>query len=90
MRIKLTVGEIEMLRAHVPQGPARGGFQNLLLQVWFHLDETTGEVDLQGVLLERINRYAFAYDSASWRKFLRRVFRRTLGTNLDRGFLLGA
>jgi hypothetical protein len=51
-----------------------------------HLDEETGEIILNSVLLERINRYAFKYGRAQWRIGLRQVFRRTLGANLDRGW----
>ena len=86
--VKLTVGEIDALRALVRSRRGRGGFQNLLLHVWYRLDENTGEVDLPFLLLERINRYAFAYGNGDWRRNLRKVFRRTLGTNLDRGLTL--
>ena len=87
MRIKLIVEEIELLRSLTLKESARGGFQNLLLQIWYRLDEDTGEVDLPFLLLERIHRYGFQYNSPSFRKTLRRLFRRTLGVNLDRGFL---
>ncbi|MBI4659918.1 MAG: aspartyl-tRNA synthetase [Verrucomicrobia bacterium] len=88
MRIKLTVGEIEFLNNLVARLSGRGGFQNLLLYVWYRLDEQTGELDLPVLLLERIHRYAFAYKNASWRRTLRKIFRRTLGANLDRGLIL--
>lgn len=88
VRIKLTVGEIDLLNGLVGRSAGRGGFQNLLRYVWYHLDEQTGELDLSGLLLERIHRYAFAYKNAYWRKTLRKIFRRTLGANLDRGLIL--
>ena len=88
MVIKLTVAEIEALSEIVNKGRGRGGFQNLLLHCWYHLDEQTGELPLSELLLERINRYAFCYANSHWRKTLRRIFRRTLGANLDRGLTL--
>ena len=88
MRIKLTVGEIGLLRQLVGCPSGRGGFQSLLLQLWYHLDDDTGELDVPYLLLERIHRYAFRYKSTSWRRTLRKLFRRTLGTNLDRGLIL--
>lgn len=88
MCVKLTVGEIELLRELVTCRSGRGGFQNLALQLWYRLDEDTGELELPYLLLERVHRYAFHYKSASWRKALRNLFRRTLGANLDRGFIL--
>ncbi len=88
MRIKLTVGEIAVLNKLVAQSAGRGGFQNLLLYLWYRLDEETGELDLPILMLERIHRYAFAYRNIYWRRTLRRIFRRTLGANLDRGLVL--
>lgn len=88
MRIELTVGEIELLNKLVAQSAGRGGFQNLLLHVWYRLDEPTGELDLPVLLLERIHRYALGYKNAYWRKTLRKLFRRALGANLDRGLVL--
>jgi hypothetical protein len=88
MQIKLTVGEIELLNELIGRSAGRGGFQNLLLYTWYRLDEGTGELDLPVLMLERIHRYAFAYNSAYWRKTLRQIFRRTLGVNLDRGLVL--
>jgi hypothetical protein len=84
MRVKLTVGEIEQLKAARNRYRVRGGFQSLLQQLWYQLDEQSGEIELNYVLSERIPRYAFAYKSNSWRLTLRLVFRRTLGANLDR------
>jgi hypothetical protein len=88
MKIKLTQAEVDHLKSLVDGSPATGGYQKLLLHVWYHLDEETGEVELPYVLLERINRYAFGYKNSSWRRSLRRLFRRTLGANLDRGLVL--
>lgn len=88
VRIKLTAGEIEHLNDLVGRSAGSGGFQNLLLYVWYRLDQETGELDLPGLLLERIHRYAFAYKSIYWRKTLRKIFRRTLGANLDRSLVL--
>jgi hypothetical protein len=88
MVVKLTVGEIGFLKNVVSRSPARGGFQNLLLHLSYRLDEDTGELEIPGLLLERINRYAFAYGNPTWRRTLRRLFRRTLGVNLDRGLTL--
>ena len=85
MIIKLTVGEMEMLNGLAKRSRGRGGFQNLLLHLWYKLDDDTGELDLSYLLLERIHRYALGYQNAHWRKCLRKVFRRTLGANLDRG-----
>ena len=88
MLVKLTVGEIAVLDKLVKTRQAKGGFQNLLLHLWYRLDEGTGEVYLPQLLLERIHRYAFSYGNADWRRNLRKIFRRTLGANLDRGFVL--
>lgn len=88
MRIKLTIAEIGELKRLVDQSAGRGGFQNLLLHLWYHLDEESGEIDLSHLLMERINRYAFQYGNIYWRRTLRRIFRRTLGANLDRGLAL--
>ncbi len=88
MVVKLTVGEIELLKELVRRSSGRGGFQNLVLQLWYRLDEGTGQLEIPCLLLERINRYAFSYRSVTWRRALRRVFRRTLGVNLDRGLTL--
>jgi hypothetical protein len=85
MVIKLTVGEIELLRDFVDRNRGRGGFQNLLLHLWYRLDEDSGEIEIPYLLHERIHRYAFEYKSSLWRKLLRNIFRRTLGANLDRG-----
>jgi hypothetical protein len=86
MLIKLNVGEIASLRAFVERTPGRGGFQNLMLHLWYRLDDDSGEVEIPYLLLERIQRYALQYRNAYWRRLLRRIFRRTLGANLDRGF----
>lgn len=88
VRIKLTVGEIQELKRCVDHAAGRGGFQNLLLHLWYHLDEGNGEIDLSFLLMERINRYAFKYGNANWRRTLRHIFRRTLGANLDRGLVV--
>ena len=88
MTVKLIVGEIELLTSRVKHQHGKGGFQNLLLHLWYRLDETIGELELPHVLLERIHRYAFQYRNAHWRKTLRMIFRRTLGANLDRGLVL--
>jgi hypothetical protein len=88
MLVKLTVNEIKSLTDSTRSLRGRGGFQNLLLHLWYRLDESTGEVELPYLLLERIHRYAFQYGKAHWRKTLRKIFRRTLGANLDRGFIL--
>ena len=88
MLVKLTVSEIKILIEFTSRSRRRGGFQNLLLHVWYRLDESTGEVELPYLLLERIHRYAFQYGNTHWRKTLRGIFRRTLGANLDRGFVL--
>ena len=88
MRIKLTTGEIRDLKRLVDESGGRGGFQNLLLHLWYQLDDESGEIVLNHVLLEQINRYAFQYSNTYWRRTLRRVFRRTLGANLDRGLVL--
>jgi hypothetical protein len=86
--IKLTMGEVQTLSEAVKNSRGNGGFQNLLLHCWYHLDEQTGELRLSGLLLERINRYALAYKNSHWRRMLRKIFRRTLGANLDRGLTL--
>ena len=67
MRIKLTVAELQKLKTLVDQSAGRGGFQNLVLQLWYHLDEASGDIDVSYLLLERINRYAFHYKSSYWR-----------------------
>ena len=86
--IKLTLGEVQLLKQLVSQAKGRGGFQNLLLNLWYHLDEDTGEIQISYLLAERINRYAFQYQNAYWRRTLRKIFRRALGANLDRSLTL--
>lgn len=88
MKVKLTVGEVQALDELVKSRRGRGGFQNLIRQIWYRLDETSGEIELPILLLERINRYAFEYGNTGWRRSLRKVFRRTLGVNLDDGLKL--
>jgi len=78
---------METLKRLVDSQKGRGGFQNLLLYLRDHLDDDTGEIAMSPLLLERVHRYAFSYDNAYWRKTLRTTFRRTLGANLDRGFI---
>ena len=85
MRIKLTISEVQELKRLVDHLAGRGGFQNLLRHLWYHLDEESGEIQMSHLLMERINRYAFQYGNVYWRRTLRRIFRRTLGANLDRG-----
>jgi hypothetical protein len=86
--IKLTSGEVRELKTLVDHSAGRGGFQNLLLYLWYQLDDETGELPLNHTLMERINRYAFRYNNTYWRRTLRRIFRRTLGAHLDRGLTL--
>lgn len=88
MVIKLTLGELQLLKLLASQAKGRGGFQNLLLHLLYQLDEDTGEIQISHLLAERINRYAFQYRNAYWRRNLRKVFRRTLGANLDRSLTL--
>jgi hypothetical protein len=88
MLVKLTVGEIKSLNEILNRQKGCGGFQNLIRHVWYHLDENTGELHLSHLLMERIHRYAFEYRNAYWRCHLRKVFRRTLGINLNRGLLI--
>ncbi len=87
MCIKLTAGEVKLLREVANGCHGRGGFQNLLLQLWYRVDDDSGELVVPRLLLERIYRYAFQYKNTTWRKTLRKVFRRTLGANLDRGLI---
>lgn len=88
MLVKLTVGEKQELERLANKGEPRNGFQTLLLHLWYHLDDDTGEINLSYLLMSRIYKYAFQYGNAHWRRTLRRLFRRTLGANLNRGLVL--
>lgn len=78
----MTVGEIAYFNLIVNSLKGRGGFQNLILYLWYQLDENTGILQISPDLLERIHRYAFCYHSKSWNKILIRLFSRTLGNDL--------
>jgi hypothetical protein len=84
MHIKLTVEEVAALK-QASRLAGQGGFQRLMEHLEIRLEDDTGEMEIPYLLLERIHRYAFKYRNSSWRRVLRKIFRRTLGANLDRG-----
>jgi hypothetical protein len=54
MMVKLTVGERTILNDLAKRNRGRGGFQNLLIHLWYRFDEDTGELEIPYLLLERI------------------------------------
>jgi len=88
IRVKLTIGEIEMLDLTDPSTKGDGGFQSLLTSLQDLLNEDTGEIVLAEELAERIRRYAFQYNHGGWQKRLVDIFGRALGPGLDAGLVV--
>jgi len=78
MKIKLTVGEIKELDKYDISKKRKSGFENLMVSFWSRLDHDTGELDLDDLDFNNIDRYA----ARGYRKKLAIVFLRTLGNRL--------
>jgi hypothetical protein len=82
--VTLNEEEKNILLRQDPATETDGGFQKLLVTLQYLVDEETGVIELPGVLLERIPRYAFDYGNGGWENRLKGIFSRTLGPNLGR------
>ena len=82
--VTLNEEEQEILFRQDPSSASDGGFQNLLVTLQSLLNESTGEIQLPPIILERIPRYAFDYRNGGWEDRLKVIFSRTLGDNLGR------
>ncbi len=79
MKIKLTVGEIKELDTYNISKKKKSGFEKLMVSFWCRLDHVTGEIDLDDLDFNNIERYA----ARGYRKELAAVFLRTLGGRLN-------
>jgi hypothetical protein len=81
--VELTDDELEALRGQDPETRGGGGFQALLVALQ---ERIKGKRRLELTISdrERIARYAHDYRSGGWQGRLRKIFGRTLGTNLGR------
>lgn len=79
MKIKLTVGEIKELNRYDISKKKKSGFENLMVSFWARLDHETGELDLDDLDFQNIDKYA----ARGHRKKLAAVFLRTLGNRLN-------
>ena len=82
--IILTEREREYLFAQDPKSKAGGGFQAFLVGLQKKVDKATGTTTLTLTDRERIARYAHNYKGGGWQGRLRKIFGRTLETNLGR------
>ncbi len=81
--VRLNPSEIAELDRQHPSTKAKGGWQGLLVNLQDMLDRKTGRLVLSVDALDRIRRCAFQYRRGGWQARLMRIFRRTLGPNLD-------
>lgn len=84
MQITLNEAEQEILYRQDPSTVNDGGYQRLLITLQTLLNESTGEIELPAIILERIPKYAFDYGNGGWEERLKGIFSRTLGDNLGR------
>ncbi len=83
MKIKLTYGELKLLLHQDPKTAGGGGFQNYLVQLGYRVDDDSGELELSGEDLEKINRYATEYGQGGFETRIFKIFGRTLGAHFD-------
>jgi hypothetical protein len=76
--------EIHELDAQDPLSASDGGYQSFLVHLQQSLDRQTGRLLLNDEDLLKIPRYAYDYRQGGWQTRLERIFRRTLGPNLQR------
>ncbi len=67
-----------------PGSKSGGGFQAFLVSLQGKVDTATGRIELTVNDRERIARYAHDYRGGGWQGRLKRIFGRTLGSNLGR------
>jgi len=58
-----------------------GGFQNYLVQLGYRVDDISGELSLDDLDMEKINRYATAYGRGGYETRMFKIFGRTLGAH---------
>jgi hypothetical protein len=80
MKIKLNQHELAILIDYGSRSNGTGGFQGLTKALYNRVNKSTGELDLDEKLKERIFRYSTRYRKGGFQdSFLRPVFARTLG-----------
>lgn len=82
--MKLDRSELDILFRQDPATKDDGGWQRLLITLQELTDPETGEIEIPGRILERIQRYAFDYGNGGWEDRLTKIFARTLGPRLGR------
>jgi hypothetical protein len=82
--VTLTPIELAELDRQDPATKGNGGYQRLLVNLQNKVDRLTRRLTLTSRDLERIARYAFDYGNGGWEGRLRRIFGRSLGSNLGR------
>lgn len=82
MLIKLNKDEIAELTRQDPSQKSRGGFQGLLVGLQENLEMNRGYILLDKKTHERIVKYAFGYNRGGWQRRLKKIFERTLGSDL--------
>ncbi|MDE3021823.1 MAG: aspartyl-tRNA synthetase [Pseudomonadota bacterium] len=82
-KLILNRNEMEALFKQAPQTKGDGGWQSLLVKLQRKCNAVTGEIELDLTLLERIRRYAFDYKEGGWENYLKQIFSRTLGNDLE-------
>ena len=80
-KIRLTLGESDMLRQQDPKTATRGGFQAFLVELGRRISDPSNEIELDDRDLERINRYATQYGGGGYETRMFKIFGRTLGEN---------
>jgi len=82
--VTLNEAEREILFRQDASTANDGGYQRLLITLQTLLNESTGEIELPAIILDRIAKYAFDYGNGGWEERLKEIFSRTLGDNLGR------
>lgn len=82
--VTLNEAEQEILFRQDPSTVNDGGYQHLLITLQTLLNQSTGEIELPAIILERTQKYAFDYGNGGWEERLNGIFSRTLGDNLGR------
>lgn len=83
MIVTLNQAELAELMKQDPSVANDGGWQSLIDRLQRTVNVTTGEIDLDDGVIERIGRYAFSYGNGGWEGTLKAIFSRTLGPTLD-------
>ena len=82
--VVLTPQEREALFKQNPASKSAGGFQAFLVGLQKRVDSSTNRLELRLSDRERIARYAHDYKGGGWQGRLRKIFGRTLGSDLGR------